>query len=255
MKPFFNTVTFIKTILHSLKTFFPLGKQVKDNTAFEIASWNKGSLPRLTINEIFPGIDVIDIYLLRTFDRYGRQSLKYKETLIINTIVKIMQPANIMEIGTYEGNTTLNMAANSPDTCKIITIDLPEDQNIKFALPVPAAYQKSYEPAFINTQLKKNQEYAYKIEQWQYDTATIAWNDLHTTFDIIFIDGCKHPDYVWHDTNKALQKIEGNGGIIIWGNYADNQEVSRIVDEQPKFIKKYAVKDTRLAIGIVERYV
>ena len=37
------------------------------------------------------------------------------------------RPAGVFELGTFDGLTTLGIAANAPDSARILTLDLPED--------------------------------------------------------------------------------------------------------------------------------
>lgn len=50
------------------------------------------------------------------------------ELLILNHIVEQQAPATVFEFGTFDGRTTLNFAANAPDSTRIYTIDLPRSQ-------------------------------------------------------------------------------------------------------------------------------
>ncbi|MGC2298226.1 MAG: hypothetical protein WA476_05440, partial [Acidobacteriaceae bacterium] len=45
----------------------------------------------------------------------------------IGALTAAKQPTTAVEIGTYLGASALTMALNSPEDCRIITVDLPED--------------------------------------------------------------------------------------------------------------------------------
>lgn len=46
----------------------------------------------------------------------------------------LTDPKLIIEIGTFDGRTTLNLAVNSPPKTKIVTLDLPPNEETKFEL-------------------------------------------------------------------------------------------------------------------------
>ena len=64
----------------------------------------------------------IKIRLSSQLPKNGNMSLE--EILAVCSIVKAYQPTSILEIGTFNGLTTLNMALNSPIDTKIHTLDL-----------------------------------------------------------------------------------------------------------------------------------
>ena len=49
-----------------------------------------------------------------------------EELKTIASLVAAFKPKSIFEIGTFDGRTTLNMAAHSPEDCRIVTLDLPK---------------------------------------------------------------------------------------------------------------------------------
>src|SRR3989344_33329 len=66
-------------------------------------------LPAIDIKNGFPGGEHIRI--LSPMGNSGNVSLT--ELLIINSVVSIVKPKKIFEIGTFDGRTALNMAANA----------------------------------------------------------------------------------------------------------------------------------------------
>lgn len=70
-------------------------------------------------------------------------------------------------------------------------------------------------------------------------------------FDLVFIDGCHHYEYVKKDTQNAIKYLK-SGGMIIWHDYGMVRHVSKVVDETAKRLKINAIQGTRLAVGYIE---
>lgn len=142
-----------------------------------------------------------------------------------------MNAKNILEIGTYDGNTTLNLAVNSPFDTLITTVDITDK-------------------AQIGSQYRDT-DYSKKIIQIFGDSAKIDWSRMSIPFDIVFIDGCHYCEYVNKDTQNAMRYLK-SGGIIVWHDYGMIKAVSEVADETAKRIKVKAIRGTRLAIGFME---
>ncbi len=63
-----------------------------------------------------------------------------------------------------------------------------------------------------------------------------------------FIDGCHYREYVKADTENALRNIRA-GGVVVWHDYGDIKDVSRVVDGSARRITVRVVRGTRLAVG------
>jgi predicted O-methyltransferase YrrM len=232
------------------RRIFPFGIKPKDPEAYRIGSWSYGNIPRVPINEVFPGIEGVDVTIFRAFDRDLWTSLDTQEILILSAVVKFSNATNILEIGTYNGNTTFNLAANSPDAAMITTVDLPPDWNGKLELKVPNLSINVEKRTKIGSQFK-NTKYEKKIKQIFSDSAKIDWSRLSIPFDIVFIDGCHYYEYVKMDTQNSLRHLK-SGGILIWHDYGMYKDVSKVVDETAKKIRVKAIRGTRLAVGFIE---
>ena len=66
-----------------------------------------------------------EIRLLNFDVRCGNVS--HFELLTIASMIATQKPHVLLEIGTFDGNTTLQMALNAPDTAIIHTLDLPSE--------------------------------------------------------------------------------------------------------------------------------
>ena len=76
----------------------------------------KAQLPGAGLPELFPDFKP-DIKMLEPQSANGNVTVF--ELFAINFITAARSPKVIFEIGTFDGRTTLNMAANSPGICSI----------------------------------------------------------------------------------------------------------------------------------------
>ena len=239
---------------HGLELFwrrlFPFGIKPKDPEAYRIGSWSYGRLARESVTQIFPGIEDMDVRLFRAFDRDPWTSLDSGEALILCAIAKYRNAKKIVEIGTFEGNTALNLAANTPDNALVVTVDMPPDWNGRMEMKVRELKVNVTEASKIGKQFK-NTDCAGKIQQVFSDSASLDWTQLPVPLDLVFIDGCHDYAYVKTDTANALQFLS-KGGLIIWHDYGMYEDVSRVVDETGQTIPVKAIRGTRLAVGFVE---
>lgn len=221
----------------------------KDAEAKRIASWLHGDLERVHLAEIFPGIEETPVQLLRTYDRTMGTSIDVMELVSLVTIAQFIKARTVLEIGTWDGNTTLNLAANTPPDARIVTVDLPVDWKGGFQIEVPEDHQNVTDRAATGRQYRQT-EYQAKITQVLGDSAKLDWAQLPCPFDLAFIDGCHSYEYATLDTANALAHMRP-GGVIIWHDYGQIPEVSRAVDEVRGLKLVKAIRGTRLAVGLL----
>lgn len=230
------------------RRLLPIGVILQDREAYNlVGSWTFGRLRRLQLPELFPGIEATCIALLRAYDRDAESSATIAETVALAAITQFHQPKRILEIGTFNGNTTLNFAANSAPDCRITTVDLPVDWNGTLALDVPLRFVNVTDRPTVGSQAQASALSA-KIRQVHGDSATLDWDQLGGPFDLIFIDGCHHYNYVRSDTLNAVKRLTKTG-IVIWHDYGMIPDVSRVVDEMATKLRIVAIAGARLAVG------
>jgi len=219
----------------------------KDGEGTRMCSWVYGELPRLKVTEVIPGIRDVNVEIHRAFDRKIETSIDAYEVFVLCSIVKSVGAKRILEIGTFDGNTALNLAANTPADAHVTTIDLPPDWQGGLELDVPDAMVNVTKRDKVGAQFRDS-SFAGKITQVFGDSAQLDWSALPGPFDVVFIDGCHFYDYVKKDTANALQHLRP-GGLVIWHDYGMIRDVSRAVDETATRIEVKAVRGTRFAIG------
>ena len=216
----------------------------QDPTVLGRLRWWRGGLARLPLVEIAPGIEAQDISLLRAFDRDTKLSVTLTELAALVAIARYIGAKRILEVGTWDGNTSANLAANTA-AC-VVTIDL------------PPAFNPNREKLALSDNRRLNlgpraelgrQIYACGVEenvaQIHGDSASIDWSTLGGQFDLVFIDGCHDGPYVVSDTENALSVLSEQG-VIVWHDYGMITSVSEEVD---RFVAVHKYRDFAVVQG------
>ena len=233
-------------VMFCTRILVPVDPHVRQNH-----SWVWGRLPRRELSEILPGIESVEVTLPAAFNRTLGITLDIEECAALVAITKFRDARKILEIGTFDGTTALNLAANTSSDAQIVTMDLPPDWSGSLSLPTPKEFQnvtdrKGVGRRFVNT------PYEGKVRQVFGDSAKLDWSELPGPFDLVFIDACHHYNYVLSDTRNAMKCVRPDGGLLIWHDYGYVKGVSDVVDETSEKIKVQAIAGTRLAVGFVD---
>jgi predicted O-methyltransferase YrrM len=210
----------------------------------EQSRWVHGTLPRIALTRILPQIRSFDLSLVRPFDRTWGTSITIEELSCIMAIAKAVEAKKILEIGTWDGNTTVNLAATTGGL--VTTLDLPPETS-----PESSGVPNMTERGQLGRQFQDH-TCRSRIRQVFGDSTRIDWKTLEPPFDLIFIDGAHHYDFVARDTENAKANL-APGGAIVWHDYGIFQDVSRVVDLTAKTaagLKVCAIEGTRLAIAL-----
>jgi predicted O-methyltransferase YrrM len=230
-----------------IRRAIPFGISFKDLEAYRISTWRHGRLPRVHLTRALPGIEEVDVRLLNLYQRKIGLSVDATEVMVLCAIEKFIGATNVLEIGTYDGNTALNLAANLSGDGRVTTVDLPTDWDRKFVYGVPESYWNVTDRQGVGSQYR-NTPYQSRIRQVLGDSAGLNWEELKPPFDLIFVDGCHYSEYVRSDTRNALANIR-EGGVIVWHDYGDIRDVSLVVDEMARGMSAFAIRGTRLAVA------
>ena len=140
--------------------------------------------------------------------------------------------AEIVEIGTFDGRTTLNLALNSSPHLSVFTLDLPHGAAPKFDL-APGERAFVEKPRSGRHFLEATGELAAparRITQGVGDSATFDWSAHHGRAGLVFVDGSHAHDYVLADTDTALRLV-AQKGVVIWHDYGVWEGVTRALEE------------------------
>jgi hypothetical protein len=162
--------------------------------------------------------------------KYEDGMLPSREAMVLAAILVAESPTEVVEIGTYMGQTTRLLAENCPEA-KIHTIDLP----LEYA---PGGSDKSPIPKddfHLIGRRQVGREFigsscANRITQHLADTA--LWNfDSVGKPTFFFIDGSHTYEYCKNDSEKCLALIAASG-VFLWHDVDDyHPEVVKFINE------------------------
>jgi predicted O-methyltransferase YrrM len=208
-----------------------------------ISAWSSGSLPRVRITELFPGIDSVDVVLRKPENRIVGWSLDLQELVHLVAIAKQTGARRVLEIGTFDGFTALNLAANMDPDARVSTLDLPQAQNqsdLRAGGISNAVISNKIGSKFLS------EPEAGRIRQIFGNSGVDDWNGFGGPFDLILIDGSHDYEYVKSDGLNAI-KVARPGATILWHDYGQAVDVARAVDELARRYPIRAILGTRFA--------
>jgi hypothetical protein len=123
---------------------------------------------------VFPGIEKVRVDLLDLYQRKIGLSMDAAEVMTLCAIERFAGAQNVLEIGTYDGNTTLNLAANLCGDGPVTTIDLPPDWGKKFIYDVPSSHWNVTDRGRIGIQ-HRGAPCECRIRQVLGDSAGVDW--------------------------------------------------------------------------------
>lgn len=185
-------------------------------------------VPTVDLSEIAPGDLVLEVREVR--EEHGNVS--WIELVALNALVRSLNPRCVFEIGTFDGRTTLNLAANSPSEATIFTLDLPPKGPRATRLPLDDR-DRLFLPWNTSERRYVGTDCEVRITQLLGDSATFDFSPFYGTIDFVFIDGSHSYQYVCHDTEEALRLLRPKGGTIAWHDYANSNwpGVTRALNE------------------------
>ena len=179
------------------------------------------------------------------------------ELAVINALCRTSRPSMIMEIGTFDGRTTLNLALNSE--AQIFTLDIPQDTETAHEVapgdvpylnkPVSAIGARFASPPNSNLSCTK------RITQLYGDSASFDFSEFRKKIDFFFVDGSHSYEYLKNDTRVALELLNPAGGVIVWHDYGEWQGVTKGLEEimaANPALQLYNVRDTSLVVAIFD---
>lgn len=182
---------------------------------------------------------------VRLSDFNGRDgNVSTYEILVIGSLIQHHKPSVLLELGTFDGNTTLQMALNAPDHGVIHTLDLPSTP-VRTKEPISNADLKYVLDTEKNHRRYLGTSQESKIIQYFGDSTNFEFTKFTKKgpVDFIFIDAGHTYECVKSDTLNAL-KILAPKGVILWhdchpfwngvytflNEFAKNLPIRRIAD-------------------------
>jgi hypothetical protein len=171
-------------------------------------------LPEVQWTELIPSNLAVAV---RERDNGVDGNVSAQELEIISKLVKLADPGVLFEIGTFDGRTTLNLAAHSRAEARVYTLDLPRAGMDAVGLPL-AVHDRKYVEKTESGVRFRGTDVEHKIVQLYGDSATFDYRPYLGKVDFLFIDGSHSYHYVLNDSWAALRLVRGRG-LILWHDY------------------------------------
>ncbi len=138
------------------------------------------------------------------------------EKLAISSLIRHHKPKILLELGTFDGNTTLQMGLNTSPDAVIHTLDLPEDF-LRTKEPISKADLKYVLDRDKNRRKYQGTSVEAKIIQHFGDSTNFDFTKFTDKgpVDFVFIDAGHTYECVKSDTQEAL-KILAPKGVLVW---------------------------------------
>ncbi len=173
----------------------------------------KERLPIIALTDVLPS--KLGLTLLEPLAEGGNVSML--EVMVIAALARNSEPPSAFEIGTFDGRTALNIAANLKEGGKVWTLDLP-----KAGLGETQFELAPGESAFVDKKVSgakfKGTVHSGQITQLYGDSATFDFSPFAEKMGLVFVDGSHAYEYVLKDTASALRLV-ADGGTILWHDY------------------------------------
>jgi hypothetical protein len=155
---------------------------------------------KVPVQELFPEIDFSHSpELIHPFPR--GLSTSPHELMMLAHVVSFLKPKRVVEFGTAEGRTTLNIALHLPPDGEVVTLDFP---------PIPGQNEVGF---FYWDQPVKS-----KIKQIFSGVDTWDSTPYRATAQIVFCDACDQPEGLAAETAQAFAVVQP-GGVIFRHDY------------------------------------
>lgn len=174
----------------------------------------------------------LNISLLES--NYTSGNISLYELFVLNVAVKVFDPKRILEFGTFNGRTTLNLISNASKSTKITTVDLPKNklQLTKYPLEAKQNYEDVDELGYVGVEKKLYEEVDPKIR----DRIIQIWSDTaefksNKKYDFIFVDASHSYQNTINDSKNAINKFSTDNAIIFLHDYNGWPGVTRALNE------------------------
>lgn len=177
-------------------------------------SRERSELPTIGIDELVPESSEIDLRAIDAVDG----NVSERELITLCRLVRALQPKRLFELGTFDGRTTLNLAANVPQNAVVFTLDLPRS-SVATSVARIHRHEVRYADKAESGSRFRGTDAERKIVQLEGDSGKFDFTPYYGTMDFVFIDASHTFDYVVNDSLHALGMMRPSGGTIVWHDY------------------------------------
>ena len=173
--------------------------------------------------------------------------------LELATLCKLVadrKPETMFEIGTFDGRTALNLAANGGEGSRVFTLDLPRE-GLGDTEYVIAEGDRQYVEKDGSGARFVGSDVEGRITQLYGDSASFDFGPYEGGVDLVFVDGAHSYDYVMSDSDRALRMLRGGKGVVVWHDYDSWPDVTRALHElaeRPEYAGMRRIEGTTMVI-------
>lgn len=182
---------------------------------------------------------------IRRHPQHSDYSLRLLELMTLTACIRITKAQRMFEFGTFLGNTTLHMAANSESEAHIWTIDADNETLKRIGLLDIYRWREQFTLEF------ENMMECGKITRLRGDSHTFQPEEKN--MDLVLIDADHSGKGVMIDTENALKMLNYKG-CILWHDYGNPGciENTLFLDRLSQRIKLFHIADTMLAVHFAD---
>lgn len=164
---------------------------------------------------------------------------------LLKTLAKRFANTSFFEIGTYRGETTVNIASVAE---KCLTLNLSKQEIMNLGL--------SEKYADLHEFFSHGKE---NIKHIKGNSKEINFDKFNQKFDLIFIDGGHDYETVLSDTKNVFNHLIHEKSIVVWHDFAYNPEklrpevISAVLDGTPIEFRKFIHHVSNTMCGIFIR--
>lgn len=230
-----------EAIQRIIKNPWLLNTIINQNAVWEEKTNKKYNLPngfpQVELNTLFPNFSVT----LSSFSFLGGGSLP-TDIALLKKLCERIKDSSYFEIGTWRGESVFNVAEVAKEC---YTLNLSKEQILE--LGMSEKYANAH--AFFSKELTN-------VVHLTGDSRTFDYAALNKKFDVIFIDGNHHFDFVVSDTQQVFKHLMHENSVVVWHDYAYSPDDVRfeimhaILDAVPADLHKnlYHVANSMCAI-------
>jgi len=217
----------------------------------EEANWKRYVTIKKGLRNGFPTIDLLEIIpdLDETIIDYTYLdgTSRVTDIVLIKALAKKIPNCKYLEIGTFRGESMVNIAEVAEEC---VSISLSDKEMADFGFSEYIGMQR-----FFSKNLKN-------VLHIKHSSLTYDFTQLNLKFDIIFIDGDHSYKAVKKDTENALKMLKDNNSIIIWHDYGRSYNtenwttIAAMVDAIPENRRNniYHISNTLCSIYTNNKY-
>ncbi len=219
--------------LYARAIYLPLSTLAQDFRVFgrRVRGVSRGQATKLPIVPWHAVLPRRAVSIVEPQKRSGDVNLA-ELAVLASAAVAVTTGDQIVEIGTFDGRTTLNFAVNAPLRLAIFTLDLPSHAASKFELAAGerAYVEKRRSGRHFAEPRRELAAAASRITQLFGDSATFDWSAHIGHAGLVFVDGSHAYEYVVADSETA-RALAAPGGFVFWHDYGVWDGVTRALEE------------------------